>query len=235
MEIEETPYAELPYSLPGFFSEKLGHRILKVMRLAMPSIIAITITFGYAMVNTSFAGLLGDPHALAGLGLSNVLINGLWFTTFNGFSGALQTMVSQAASTKDFAQCNNTLRAALVVLIALYIPLGLLLYNIDTIMGPSMLNADPHSVQYAVTYTRTVMVGFFFEAIYDLEKKYLLQFGNAMYPMLIQFVTLPLHFLMVSQTYNWAPNSLKGIAIATNISFFLNFVALHVYLAYFTK
>jgi len=199
----------------------------------MPSIIAITITFGYTMVNTGFAGLLGEPHALAGIGLSNVLINGLWFTTFNGFSGALQTMVSQ--NTKDFAQCSNTLRAALVVLIALYIPLGLLLYNIDTIMGPAMLNADPLSVQYAVTYTRTVMVGFFFEAIYDLEKKYLLQFGNAMYPMLIQFVTLPLHFLMVSQTYNWAPKSLAGIAIATNVSFFLNFVALHVYLAYFTN
>lgn len=83
-------------------------------------------------------------------------------------------MVSQAASTKDYAHCNNTLRAALVVLVALYIPLGLVLYNIDTIMGPSLLNADPISVQYAVTYTRKVMVGFFFEAIYDLEKKYLL-------------------------------------------------------------
>lgn len=53
--------------------------------------------------------------------------------------------------------------------------------------------------------------------------------------MLIQFVTLPLHLLIVSQTYDWAPNSLSGIATATNVSFFLNFLALHVYLAYVTK
>ena len=34
------------------------------------------------------------------------------------------------------------------------------------------------------------MVGFFFEALYDLEKKHLLQFGNSMIPMCIQFFTL---------------------------------------------
>jgi hypothetical protein len=33
---------------------------------------------------------------------------------------------------------------------------------------------DETTLQYAETYTRTVMVGFFFEALYDLEKKYLL-------------------------------------------------------------
>jgi Na+-driven multidrug efflux pump len=51
--------------------------------------IAIIITFGYVLVNIAYAGKLNDPRALAGIGVSNVLINGLWFTTFNGFSGAL--------------------------------------------------------------------------------------------------------------------------------------------------
>jgi Na+-driven multidrug efflux pump len=204
------------------------------LRLAIPALIAITITFGYVLVNIAYAGRLGDPHALAGIGLSNVLINGLWFTTFNGFSGALQTMVSQASSLKDYSTCNNTLRAAMVVLVILYIPLALILYSIDLIMGDSMLNADPESVKYAVTYTRTIMTGFFFEAIYDLEKKYLLQFNNAFFPMLIQFVTLPLHIVFVSSLYDWAPNSLLGIAMATNISFFLNFIVLHIYLTYVT-
>ena len=46
---------------------------------------------------------MNEPRVLAGIGISNVLINGLWFTTFNGFSGALQTMVSQAASRKEYA------------------------------------------------------------------------------------------------------------------------------------
>jgi len=72
------------------------------MKLAIPSMIAIIITFGYMLVNIAYAGNLNDPRALAGIGLSNVLINGLWFTTFNGFSGALQTLVSQAASKKEY-------------------------------------------------------------------------------------------------------------------------------------
>ena len=77
------------------------------------------------------------------------------------------------------------------------------------------------------------MIGFFFEALYDLEKKYLLQFGNSMIPMCIQFITLPLHICLVSLL---APRyGLQGIANATNISFFLNFVLLHLYMSVFTK
>ena len=48
------------------------------------------------------------------------------------------------------------------------------MYKIDWIMGESMFNADKGSLEYAVQYTRTIMIGFFFEALYDLEKKYLL-------------------------------------------------------------
>lgn len=77
-------------------------RSAKILKLAIPSIIAISITFGYVLVNIAYAGKLENKHALGGIGLSNVLINGLWFTTFNGFSGALQTMVSQASSIKDY-------------------------------------------------------------------------------------------------------------------------------------
>jgi Na+-driven multidrug efflux pump len=142
-------------------------------------------------------------------------------------------MVSQAQGAKDYVMCNNVLRAALAVLILLYIPLGIILFKIDFIMGEHMFNADPVSVAHAITYTRTIMVGFFFEAIYDLEKKYLLQFGNSIFPMLIQGITLPLHLILVTYFHDY-DDSLLGIAMATNISFFLNFLILHVYITLIT-
>lgn len=77
-------------SIMNLLNYKFAKRSKKVLKLAVPAIIAISITFGYVLINISFAGKLPDSvHALAGIGLSNVLINGLWFTTFNGFSGAL--------------------------------------------------------------------------------------------------------------------------------------------------
>jgi len=81
-------------------SPLIKKRSVKILKLAIPATLAILITFGYVLVNIAAAGTLNDPRVLAGIGLSNVLINGLWFTTFNGFSGALQTLVSQAASQK---------------------------------------------------------------------------------------------------------------------------------------
>lgn len=152
-------------------SHLIKKRSLKILKLAIPAILAIIITFGYVLVNIAAAGTLNEPRVLAGIGISNVLINGLWFTTFNGFSGALQTLVSQTASRKQYKESNQILQAAIIVLILLYIPLGIILYNIESIMGGQ---SDSITIQYAVTYTRTVMVGFFFEALYDLEKKYLL-------------------------------------------------------------
>ena len=72
------------------FSITSYRRTLKILRLAVPAILAILITFGYILINIAYAGGLKDgSRILAGIGLSNVLINGLWFTTFNGFSGAL--------------------------------------------------------------------------------------------------------------------------------------------------
>ena len=215
---------------------KFLRKSVKLLRLAVPAVIAISITFAYSFVNIAYADKLENSvPMLAGIGVSNILINGLWFTTFNGFSGPLQTMVSQASSRGDYQHCSSVLRAALVVLVLLYIPLGLILYKIDWVMGESLLNVDAESLKYAITYTRTVMVGYFFEAIYDLEKKYLLQFGNALFPMLIQFVTLPLHVIFVQTMYDTWPDSLFGIAMAKNVSFFLNFLILHVYLAFVTR
>jgi Na+-driven multidrug efflux pump len=83
-------------------------------------------------------------------------------------------MVSQAASRKEYVQCEWILRVAILVLILLYIPFGIIMYKIDFIMGPAMFNADSGSLNFAISYTRTVMIGFFFESLYDIEKKYLL-------------------------------------------------------------
>ena len=225
-----------PATLLEMVEHNFRKKSLKMLRLAIPAVIAISITFAYVLVNISYADRLENSvPMLAGIGISNILINGLWFTTFNGFSGALQTMVSQASSRGDYQHCSSVLRAALVVLVLLYIPLGLIMYKVDWVMGESMLNADPEALKYSVTYTRTIMVGFFFEAIYDLEKKFLLQFGNALFPMLIQFVTLPLHVTFVAMMYDEWPDSLIGIAMAMNLSFFLNFLVLHIYLAFITR
>ena len=73
------------------------------------------------------------------------------------------------------------------------------------------------------------MIGFFFEALYDLQKKYLLCFGKANLPLMIQSFTLVvdviLAAILIKQGYG-----LFGIALAVTHAFFLNFVILQAYL-----
>ena len=120
-----------------------------------------------------------------------------------------------------------------MTLILLYIPIGLVIYNVDGIMG--RLDADAESLRYAVSYARTIMLGQFLTSVYDLEKKYLMQFGNTLFPMIIQFVTLPLHWIFVATLYDKWGDSLFGIALSLTISLTINFLVLHTYLVFVTN
>lgn len=46
---------------------------------------------------------------------------------------------------------------------------------------------------------------------------------------------MPLHLVLVNYLYDQYGGTLYGIALATNISFFLNFAVLHVYITYITR
>lgn len=123
----------------------------------------------------------------------------------------------------DPVQAQNVLKFGIVLFILLFIPIGGILFKIDWIM--STLGCDARSLQQATVYTRTIMIGFFFEALYDLEKKYLLCFGKANIPLAIQTFTLlidvALSLILIKLGYG-----LFGIALSVTHTFFLNFVIL---------
>ena len=69
---------------------------LEIGRIAVPTIISCVFMQMMYLINTVYAGKLGDASQLAGLGLGTCLLESLTLSIIMGMNGALETLVSQA-------------------------------------------------------------------------------------------------------------------------------------------
>lgn len=64
-----------------------------------------------------------------------------------------------------------------MALAILYLPVAFAFYNIDWIMK-SLIGTDVESAFYAKIFSRSLIVSYLFEGIFDLERKYLIAFKS---------------------------------------------------------
>lgn len=62
--------------------------------MSLPTTMGALVRFTLWFLIYYFSGMLGDPYVFSGIGISNILINGLWYTTIYGMNGAMTTLVS---------------------------------------------------------------------------------------------------------------------------------------------
>jgi Na+-driven multidrug efflux pump len=70
--------------------------LMSIIKVSVPSMIAIFLGLLMEVVNTIFVGHLGNPIKLAGIGIGNLAINMIAFSVINGFNGAIETFVPRA-------------------------------------------------------------------------------------------------------------------------------------------
>jgi Na+-driven multidrug efflux pump len=64
------------FDTPSLFQpEESGSQImLRIFKLALPSMIALTFSYLAELINTLYIGHLNDPSLLAGTGMGNIII-----------------------------------------------------------------------------------------------------------------------------------------------------------------
>jgi Na+-driven multidrug efflux pump len=77
----------------------------RILKLALPSIVALFFQYLAEMINSFFIGHLDDSTLLAGTGMGNIVINMLCISVFLGLNGAIETLVSQAYGTSNMNMC----------------------------------------------------------------------------------------------------------------------------------
>lgn len=95
-----------------------------------------------------------------------------------------------------------------------------------------LMHVDALTAGYASIYTRNMLFGLYVQAQFDLLRKFMIILGQPLIPMLIQGLTLPLHILFCYLFVNKAGYGIFGVALATNLTFFINFLFVFIAVSY---
>ena len=77
-------------------------------------------------LNPIFAGRLGDPSLLAGVGVGSVLVLVFLITVYMGLNAAQDTLTSQAFGNGNIQLCGEYLNRGLVIVLVSFLPIALI-------------------------------------------------------------------------------------------------------------
>mmetsp|Transcript_38285 Transcript_38285/g.36640 ORF Transcript_38285/g.36640 Transcript_38285/m.36640 type:complete len:182 (+) Transcript_38285:144-689(+) len=94
------------------------------------------------------------------------------------------------------------------------------------------VNVDAVTASYSRTYARSMLFGLYAQGLFDLCRKYLIMMGEPLFPTIVQTCTLPLHvafnYILIVMN-GW---DVKGVGVATNLTFSLNFCLIFLAVCY---
>ncbi len=111
----------------------LRETLSKVLNISLPAIVSMISAFSIQVANTVFAGHLGDPAIMAGVGMATMYVNIFCNSLMIGLNSTLNTLLSQAVGFDDFHLCGVYLNRSRIVLTLMYVPLAILLLQTRTI------------------------------------------------------------------------------------------------------
>ena len=85
-------------------------------------------------INIMFVGQLQDTNQIAGMGQANAFIWSVPFTITFGVTSVLETLVSQAYGSKQYALCGTYLNRQIFLMTCVFIPISVVCFNAETIL-----------------------------------------------------------------------------------------------------
>lgn len=152
--------------------------------------------------------------AVAGLGLALSLKVMLPYAITIGVSGVLETLVSQAHGNNMQWLCGLNLNRHLLMVTAMFIPIGVILWNIEFIL--TSLGQQEAPAKYCQLYLRTAMPALYLNCVSLSLTIFLTAMENSLVPMIVQAALITLHLFYTFLIEVVLEQGFLGIAYASN-------------------
>ena len=150
--------------------------------------------------------------------MATVICSILCTTILEGINDAQQKLVPQVYDSGQPRTCGEYLNRGRLVITALFIPMALALSFSEQIL---ILLGQNHQVSfYAHEYVIMTVLGIYFQAMFDLKKKFLHSLGITWLPLLAQTIATVLHTLWSYLFVVTLQMDVKGLGIAFTITQF---------------
>ena len=134
------------------------------------------------ILNLYFIGKLGNAAMTAGVGLAISFTIALVQWVLVGANCAQETLTSQAFGAGEIRRCGILLNRGRVILTVIFIPICVLFLESERIL--LFIGLDDEVSKYAGQYLISMIAGTFFEAQFDLNKRWLIQMQVTWVPMI---------------------------------------------------
>lgn len=165
---------------------------------------------------------------MAGIGLALSLKVMLPYAITIGVSGVLETVVSQAHGNNLHSLCGLNLNRHLLLVTALFIPVGMLLWNSKWLL--LSLGQHDESAMYCEMYLRAGLPGLYLNCVSLSLTIFLTAMENSFVPMVIQAALIVMHIFYTFFMEVIMEQGFLGIAYASNCTHMSTVI---LYFAYF--
>ena len=174
-----------------------------------------------------FIGQLGDARQTAAVGLGNLIVNVFANSVAIGFNGCLDTLVSQAYGSGNYRLCGVYTNRVRVVNLVFFVAISGVLALTETLLVA--FGQDPETAAMAQTYVVSFIPGVFFILQWQLTNRFL-QAQGIFRPQMYMTLFGGLMHIWISYLFILRTNlGLQGAAIATTITFMINFATFYIY------
>ena len=197
-----------------------------ILVIAIPSTVNLVFEMLVEVVNIVFAGHLNDSLTLAGVGLGNLMVNITAIAVSVGMNGAIDTLVSQAYGDKEYYLWGCYLNRGRIIQFLFNIPqIFILLYSKEILV---LLGQNESACEVAQIYINGMIPAVIAVTQFETTRRYLQGMGIFYITMYIQTFTMLLHFLWGYLLVFYFGFGLVGIAAATSITYFSDFLLIHI-------
>lgn len=192
----------------------------KTFDIAVPIMIIFFCTMFIETANLAFIGIKGTNAMISGLGIAAMCFNLSVVTFVIGFNSGLSTLVSQSYGMGDIKMCGIHLNRSRVSTLIIMISLTPFLLYIEKVL--IFIGIKEDVAYHAYEFTIYSLPGWYFWSMYDCMRNLLNFMGKSRIPLKSIPITIVLHFLWCYIFVVYLDYQVKGIGIATSITYSLN-------------
>ncbi|KAI3874825.1 hypothetical protein MKW98_019398 [Papaver atlanticum] len=213
-------------------TEIIIEEVKKQLWLSGPLITVNLLQFCIQLISVMFVGHLGEL-SLSGASMATSFATVTGFSLLVGMGSALDTLCGQSYGAKQYHMLGIHMQRGMFVLLLVSVPLAFIWANTGSIL--IAVGQDPEISAEAGVYARYMIPSLFAYGLLQCHIRFL-QTQNIVFPMMISSaMTALLHFLVCWVLVFKAGLGIRGAAIATSISYWINLILLVLYVKYSGK
>ncbi|RZC90993.1 hypothetical protein C5167_028833 [Papaver somniferum] len=213
-------------------SEIIIEEVKKQLWLSGPLITVNLLQFCIQLISIMHVGHLGEL-SLSGASMATSFATVTGFNLLMGMGSALDTLCGQSYGAKQYHMLGIHMQRGMFVLLLVSVPLAFIWANTGRIL--IAVGQDPEISAEAGVYARYMIPCLFAYGLLQCHIRFL-QTQNIVFPMMISSaITALLHFLVCWVLVFKAGLGIRGAAMASSVSYWINLILLILYVKYSGK